>query len=121
MKSLLANNHGLTLHTENDALDVLSSGLPGCIFLPEDLHPAFFDLSNQIAGGIFQKFVNYQFPVAFVLPESHNLGVRVEELILDHRTHPSIRFFNAIEGAEAWLQNVLQETTDATDPSRTRL
>ena len=32
MGSLLAHDHGLRLHTEQDAVDVLSSGLPACVF-----------------------------------------------------------------------------------------
>ncbi|XOV83681.1 MAG: DUF4180 domain-containing protein [bacterium] len=61
--------------------------------MPEDLHPDFFDLSNQIAGGIFQKFVNYGFRIALILPVEHGFGNRIDELIHDHRSHQCVRFF----------------------------
>lgn len=102
--SLMAKDHGLTLGTASDALDVIGSGLPGCIFTQADLAPDFFDLRNGLAGEIFQKFVNYQFPVAFILSNDHGLGNRVTELIRDHRRHSTIRFFGTAEEAMAWLQ-----------------
>lgn len=105
MTSLLASDNNLNLHNETDALDVLSSGLAGCIFTPQDVHPEFFDLQNGIAGEIFQKFVNYNFPVAFIVSADHQFGDRVTELIRDHSRHPSIRFFETVEAAEAWLTN----------------
>ena len=101
--SIYAQANGLKLHSENDALDVLGSGLPACIFTAEDLHPEFFDLANQIAGIVMQKFVNYNFKVAFVVPDDHSYGERVTELMRDHARHPCIRFFATAEQAEAWL------------------
>ncbi len=103
MTSLLASDAGLKLHTEDDALDIMVSGLPACILLPDDLHADFFHLENGILGAVFQKFVNYGFRVALVLPEDHSYGDRVTELVRDHRRHPCIRFFPSVEAAEAWL------------------
>ena len=103
MISLLAKENGLVLLSTNDALDVLSSGLPGCIFTPGDVHPEFFDLQNGIAGDIFQKFINYGFRVAFVTPPEHGYGERITELMRDHRNHPCVRFFTSIEDATRWL------------------
>ena len=103
MTTLLASAHNLSLQSEADALDVLSSGLAGCIFTPEDVHPEFFDLQNGIAGEIFQKFVNYNFRVAFIVTADHQFGERVTELIRDHSRHPCIRFFETVEAAESWL------------------
>ncbi len=97
------NNLTFTLHTENEALDVMSSGLDGCVFTPADVHPDFYDFSNGIAGGIMQKFVNYNFPVAFVLPDDP--GPRVVELARDHRNHPCVRFFDTHQAALEWLNN----------------
>ena len=105
MTSLLASANNLTLHSESDALDAMSSGLTGCIFTIEDLHPDFFDLQNGIAGAVFQKFVNYNFRVAFIVPDNHDLGDRVTELVRDHRNHPCVRFFSTVESAEAWLNS----------------
>ncbi len=103
MTSLLARDHGLSLHSENDALDILSSGMSGCVFFPEDLHPEFFDLSNQLAGNTFQKFINYGFRIAIVLPVEHGFGDRIDELIHDHRSHPCVRFFTSEREALEWL------------------
>ena len=94
---------GETQDVERDALDVMSSGLPACIFFPDDLHPEFFDLSNQIAGNILQKFVNYNFRIAIVVALDHKYGERVDELMRDHKTHPCIRFFATAEAASDWL------------------
>ncbi len=102
-KSLFAKDNNLTLHSVSDALDVLSSGLPACIFRPDDLHPEFFNLSNQIAGNVLQKFVNYNFRIAIVLPDPHTYGVRIDELVRDHRSHPVVRFFTSAVAAEEWL------------------
>ena len=103
MTSLLAAQNNLVLRSENDALNVMSSGLPGCVFTPEELHPGFFDLQNGIAGGVFQKFINYHFRIALVIPVDHGYGERINELIRDHKDHPCIRFFTTAEDAEAWL------------------
>ena len=103
MTSLLAKDHDLVLHNESDALDVMSAGLPAAIFQPSDLHPDFFELSNQIAGNVLQKFVNYHFRVAIIVADNHAYGVRVTELIRDHQRHPTVRFFPTIDDAYEWL------------------
>lgn len=102
--SLMAKDNGLHLGSVSDALDVIGSGLPGCIFTPSDLAADFFKLHNGKAGEIFQKFVNYHFPVAFILSPDHGYGDRVTELIRDHRRHSSVRFFSTVEEAVSWLQ-----------------
>ena len=103
MPSLAAKDHGLSLHTEDDVMGLIGSGLPGCIFTVEDLHPRFFDLRNGIAGALLQKLVNYHFPVAIILPEDHGFGPRVTELVRDHRRHPVIRFFTDAQAGQDWL------------------
>ena len=104
MISLLAADHKLRLFTDQDALSVIFSGLDGCIFTPEDLHPDFFELANQLAGNVFQKFVNYRYSVAIVIEDITAYGTRVEELIQDHTSHPYIRFFTTIAAAENWIK-----------------
>lgn len=102
--SLMAQDHGLKLQSASDALTAIGSGLPGCIFTPADVGNDFFDLRNGLAGEVFQKFVNYNFQAAFVLPEDHGYGDRVTELIRDHRRHSVVRFFRSVEEAISWLQ-----------------
>ena len=103
MTSLLARDAGLRLDSEQDALDVMGSGLSACIFTANELHPEFFDLANGIAGGIFQKFVNYGYRIAIVLPEEHGLGPRITELAREHAQHPLIRFVTDEAEAVDWL------------------
>lgn len=94
---------GIRLDEPGDALAAIGSGEHGLVFRVGDLHADFFDLSNGLAGEIFQKFVNYRQRAAFVLDEDHGLGDRVTELVRDHRRHPCIRFFTSVEAAEEWL------------------
>ena len=103
MSKLLASKHNLKLCNVDDALDVMGSGLHGCIFTLADLGRDFFNLKTKIAGEVFQKFVNYNFKVAFIIPADHNLGNRVTELIRDHARHNCIRFFETIDEAEKWI------------------
>ena len=105
MSNLLAEKNNLKLCNVDDAMHVLASGLPCCIFTLDDLCADFFNLSNRIAGEVFQKFVNYNFRVAFIIPPDHTLGKRVTELMRDHARHNCIRFFETIEQAERWLIN----------------
>jgi Domain of unknown function (DUF4180) len=55
---------GVKLKSSDDALQVIYSGLPACIFRPEDLAADFFDLQSGLAGEVFQKFVNYKYQMA---------------------------------------------------------
>ena len=105
MSNLLAKENNLKLRNLDDAMDILASGLPGCIFTLDDLSNDFFHLSNRVAGEVFQKFVNYNFKAAFILPSNHALGERVTELARDHARHNCIRFFETIEQADMWLIN----------------
>lgn len=95
----------LRLRDADDAIVVLSGGMPACIFTVEDLPDHFFELSNGSAGEMMQKFANYSFQIAFVLPHDHNLGQRVIELIRDHRNHSCIRFFVSEDDAQSWLSH----------------
>ena len=95
----------IQLRSEQDALDLIASGMRGCVLMPDDLHPEFFDLRNGIAGAIFQKLINYSFRVAIVIPEDHSYGERVAELIRDHSNHECVRFFAAVDEAKDWIGN----------------
>jgi len=101
--SLMASDHGFYLQSASDALDVIGSGQARCIFTETDFVPGFFDLRNGIAGEVFQKFVNYNFQAAFIVPPQHRYGERVSELIKDHRSHANVRLFHTVEEAELWF------------------
>ena len=103
MASLLAADNGLRLDTMDDAMDILVCGLPGCVLTLEDVADDLFDLKNGQLGDILQKFTNYRWRVAFVIPPDHGLGDRITELMRDHARHPCIRFFATTADAVAWL------------------
>lgn len=88
-----------------DIVDAISRGLEqGTLLLDEsNLCPEFFDLSSGLAGELFQKFVNYQTPLAIVLSDSKKHGDRFSELVLEHRRHPIVRFFASEPEAREWL------------------
>lgn len=101
-ESRLAKDHGLRIDSEDNALDIISSGVRRCVFTTDDVAPDFFDLKNRLAGNVFQKLVNYNCQVAIVLPPDHNFGERVTELAREHVNHPTVRFFPSIELALDW-------------------
>lgn len=106
LKHLLASHNNFKLECTNDALDIIGSGIPACIFTLDDLQDDFFDLSNKSFGEIMQKFVNYRYPIAIVMPKDHGYSKRVDELILDHRNHNSLRFFESVEQAYEWISHI---------------
>ena len=91
------------LSSSDDAMQIIYGGANSFILQLQDLPDDFFDLKNKLAGDVFQKFVNYRFPVAFVIPEKHGLGDRVTELMIDHKNHPFVRFYGTKSLAEEWL------------------
>lgn len=105
---LYARDFNLRLDTVADAMDALSLGTPGCIFTEDTLHPDFFDLTNGLAGDIFQKFTNYHFCAAFLLQDFDTYSPRIRELSLDHRNHRCVRLFEEPSQAEAWISSLLQ-------------
>ena len=106
---LYAADLGLRLDNPQQALDAMSCGVSGCIFTERDLHPEFFDLSNGLAGEVFQKFSTYQFHAAFVIADFEQLSPRVAELALDHQNHPCVRLFGDVAEAEAWIKLLQQQ------------
>ena len=106
MPSLHARDHRLRLDSETDALNVIASGLPGCIFSLDDLHPEFFDFSNGFAGAVLQKFSNYGYRIAILKPVPEALPARAQELARDHDRHPCIRFFACADQADKTVRPV---------------
>ena len=102
--SLYASEQGIRIDSEQDALDALYAHSLGLIFQPADLSPEFFDLSNGLAGAVFQKYVNYNAHMVILLPTEHKLGARIAELAREHARHPNIRFFTSKAEAETWLR-----------------
>lgn len=103
MKEYLASTYGIKLQSELDAIAVLETGMPGMIFTTTELSHEFFELNNGILGAVFQKFANYRYPVAIVLPANHRYGPRVTELAREHAKHSIIRFCEDTQQAFDWL------------------
>jgi len=95
----------IKIASTDDAMEIIYSGLTGCVIHLDELAADFFELKNRLAGEIFQKFINYRFPLAIVIPPDHDLGQRVSELMFDHKKHPFVRFFNEEHDAENWIES----------------
>ena len=89
----------------NDIPDALSLSIDrGGLLLDESqLGPDFFDLRTGLAGELFQKFSNYRAKLAIVVMDANAHGARFGELVFEHRTHPSVRFFSSEQLARQWL------------------
>ena len=88
----------------DDAMAIIYSGTLGRVVHLHELPRHFFELENRLAGDVFQKFTNYRYPLAIVIPPNHSLGQRATELMLDHKHHPYIRFFHTAPEADQWIQ-----------------
>jgi hypothetical protein len=86
----------------NDAI-AASIGRASVVVREQDLCPEFFDLRTGFAGEFFQKFVNYRVRLAVVISDPSAYGERFGELVFEHATHGSVRFFRVEEDARQWL------------------
>ncbi|HEY4591548.1 MAG TPA: DUF4180 domain-containing protein [Thermoanaerobaculia bacterium] len=104
-KIVVASEAGLRIDSIKDISDVLSAclGRGGLLLTESELSPSFFDLHSGLAGELFQKCVTYKVRLAIVVAQPADYGKRVSELIHEHRSHPSIWFFDSKDNARAWL------------------
>lgn len=95
----------INVRSTNDISDAIAAGMQqGSVLLSDaNLSPEFFNLRSGLAGEMMQKFVNYRIPLAIVVaaPEKH--GERFCELVLEHQSHPVVRFFLSEGPAREWL------------------
>jgi hypothetical protein len=75
----------------------------GLILDEQQLSPEFFDLRTGFAGEVLQKFTNYRARLAIVIADESVYGGRFSELVYEHRTHRSVRFFSSAQQARQWL------------------
>jgi hypothetical protein len=103
---VVASEAGIAIRSIAEISDALSAcfGTAGLLLTEAELAPAFFDLKSRFAGELMQKFVNYQMPLAIVVPNPAAYGNRFQELAYEHRSHGLVRFFPSQAEAEAWLQ-----------------
>jgi len=69
----------------------------------KDLSADFFDLRTGLAGEVLQKFTNYRARLAIIVADASAYGSRFGELVYEHRTHNSVRFFASEQLARQWL------------------
>ncbi|MCB1672307.1 MAG: DUF4180 domain-containing protein [Gammaproteobacteria bacterium] len=98
----------MLLKTLDEVGDILSRSLAqnGLVLQEREIAPEFFDLRTRIAGELFQKIVNYGSHLAIVVTDPRHYGARFSELVYEHQRHPNIRFFETLDGAQAWLTEV---------------
>ena len=99
--------HRSTIRSSSDINDALVKGIGqgGVVATEEDLCPEFFDLRTGFAGELLQKFVNYRVRLAVVISDPSAYGERFSELVSEHATHGSVRFFRFEEDARLWLKS----------------
>lgn len=94
------------VHSVADIPDAIAYGLEngGLLLSESNLSPEFFRLRSGLAGEVMQKFVNYGIQLAVVVatPEEH--GERFCELVREHHSHPTVRFFGSESEAREWLR-----------------
>lgn len=99
------------IHSSTDISDALTKGMEegGLVLGEEDLPSSFYDLRSGLAGELFQKFVNYQMPLALIVRDPAAYGERFNELAKEHKDHPTVRIFPDRDSASAWLAAATRE------------
>lgn len=95
----------ISLRGYEDIGDALAASVEaGGLILDESrIAPGFFDLRTGFAGEVLQKFANYRARLAIVIADDSAYGSRFGELMYEHRTHRSVRFFGSEQLARQWL------------------
>jgi hypothetical protein len=96
---------GLRLDGVEDIAAALGASIDagGLILDETQLSAGFFDLRTGLAGEVLQKFTNYRARLAIIVADETAYGSRFGELMYEHRTHRSIRFFATGQLARQWL------------------
>jgi len=97
----------IIIHTGQDALDLMYNpaieGAEKIILHKKNITPAFFDLSNGIAGDIVQKFVNYRVQLAIVGDFSDG-SKSLQDFMRESNKGGHIYFVESVEKAVKLLQ-----------------
>jgi PadR family transcriptional regulator, regulatory protein AphA len=102
-----SNDDSRFLRKEQDALDIIAvcgeHDTQLVLIYEQNLSSDFFNLATGLAGAFFQKCVNYQVKVAFVIKFDNVKSERFKELISESNKSNHIRFFEDKQAAEKWL------------------
>ena len=95
----------IQIREPGDIATALSAGMEdgGLLIDEQQLGGNFFDLSTGLAGEVLQKFTNYRVRLAIVIGDVKAHGNRFSELVYEHRSHRSVRFFDSEQRARQWL------------------
>ena len=97
----------MMINDEQDAVDLV--GLCGenktnkILFYDENLSENFFNLKTKTAGGILQKFTNYNVKAALVLSNDNYIKGRFGEMVLEANKGGNFGVFIDKKKAEEWL------------------
>ncbi len=95
------------LETSEEILNLMATGWESetrLLMLHADaLADGFFKLRTGLAGMVLQKFVNYRFHVALVIPSERVIQGKFKELLAESARGSDFRSFPTVEEAEAWL------------------
>ncbi len=75
----------------------------GLLLEEAQISASFFDLRTGFAGEVLQKFTNYRARLAIVAADAAAHGSRFSELVYEHRSHQTVRFFETEQLARRWL------------------
>jgi uncharacterized protein DUF4180 len=95
----------LAIRSPQDIAAALAASIDngGLVLDERQIAADFFDLRTGLAGEVLQKFTNYRARLAIVVADDTAYGSRFSELIHEHRTHRSVRFFATGQLARQWL------------------
>lgn len=85
--------------------EVYYQGFDKVIIHQKNIAPDFFDLKNQIAGEILQKFSNYRVQLAIVGDFSVYKSQSLKEFIYESNKGSHVNFVSSVDEALAKLAN----------------
>lgn len=98
---------GTLLNQEQESLDIISlcaeHDVSTVLLEGPSLSENFLQLRTGVAGGILQKFTNYNIKAAAVVHEKQDYPLRFQEMIKELERGNTFRIFDNLEDAKNWL------------------
>lgn len=93
--------------TEQNVLDLIAACFENntnlLLIEAQALADDFFKLRTGLAGGVLQKFINYNIKVAVVMTDQQRVKGKFKEFITEANKGNSFRVFSNKEEAEDWF------------------